>query len=465
MKDVPEDLAGEARRIRDTFAIKRDKLKQITDHFILELERGLSNDQSDIPMNITWAIGTPTGSETGNYLTIDMGGTNLRVCEVTLTPTHSDYTLTQSKYKLPEDIKSSTADRLWEFTADCLEQFLEKQGILGSRGKNEVKLPLAFTFSYPVTQESIRHGVLQRWTKGFDIKGVEGCDVVLQLEEALRKRDLPVEVVALVNDTTGTLIASAYKDPEIQIGSIFSTGCNAAYMEDCGSIPKIAHHKLPPTTQIAINTEYGAFDNSHRILPRTPFDLEIDASFPRPGQQTYEKMVAGLYIGELVRLILLHFHTSYGLFAKDSNDITRLRAANAIDSSILSKLEEDYRPHSPDEVQALFREALGLNPLPHELELCCFVVEFVCTRAARLYACGIAAICKKKEIRSCRVGVDGSAFAKYPRFRERAAIALREILDWPEGEDLVTFRHAEDGSGVGAALIAALAEKVGKQQG
>src|SRR5699024_2852878 len=157
------------------------------------------------------------------------------------------------------------------------------------------------------------------------------------------------------------------------------------------------------------NTECGAFDNSHRILPRTSVDLEIDNTSPKPGQQIYEKMVAGLYIGEIVRLILLHLHDSYGLFA-ENNDITRLRMPRAIDSSILSKLEENhsYSSNSSTEIQSLFRECLGINPAPHELNLCCFVAEFVSTRAARLYACGIGAICRKKQIRSCSVGVDGS---------------------------------------------------------
>jgi hexokinase len=49
------------------------------------------------------------------------------------------------------------------------------------------------------------------------------------------RQRLPVQLVALVNDTTtGAMITSAYNDPETIIGDIFDTGCNAAYLEDCG---------------------------------------------------------------------------------------------------------------------------------------------------------------------------------------------------------------------------------------
>lgn len=59
-------------------------------------------------------------------------------------------------------------------------------------------------------------------------------------------------------------------------------------------------------------------------------------------------------------------------------------------------------------------------------------------------------------------------FNKYPHFKARGAQALKEILDWTtgrdgkplgRGHDPVEILPAEDGSGVGAALIAALTLK------
>ena len=107
------------------------------------------------------------------------------------------------------------------------------------------------------------------------------------LQKALDKYDLPIEVTALINDTTGTLVASAYTDPETQMGLIFGTGCNGAYFEKVNRIPKL-EGKLCDDVDLeglmAINCEYGAFDNEHKVLPRTKYDVIIDEESPRPGQ-------------------------------------------------------------------------------------------------------------------------------------------------------------------------------------
>lgn len=107
---------------------------------------------------------------------------------------------------------------------------------------------------------------------------------------------------------------------------------------------------------------------------------------------------------------------------------------------------------------------LGLKCTKPELELVRRLAELIGTRAARLSSCGVAAICKKKGYKTAHVGADGSVFNKYPHFKARGAQALREILDWPEKKsrkenDPVEITAAEDGSGVGAALIAALTLK------
>jgi hexokinase len=126
----------------------------------------------------------------------------------------------------------------------------------------------------------------------------------------------------------------------MKIGCIFGTGCNAAYMENAGSIPKLAHMNLPPDTPMAINCEWGAFDNEHTVLPRTPYDIIIDTDSPRPGQQAFEKMIAGLYLGEIFRLVLVDLHDNHECHIFGNQDISRLRETYSLDSSFLSAIEE-----------------------------------------------------------------------------------------------------------------------------
>lgn len=225
-------------------------------------------------------------------------------------------------------------------------------------------------------------------------------------------------------------------------------------MEACSAIPKIKHAGLPPDSRVVINTECGAFDNSRKVLRRTRFDKDIDACSPRQGQQLYKKMVAGRYLGEIIRRVLLELHNNNGLF-KDQ-DASELNTPHILEASFLSSVEED-NSHLREGVYSLLKERLGVESTVPERRITRFLVEIVGTRAARLYACGIAAICKKRDIKTGVVGVDGSTFNYYTRFRLRVAQAMRDIMEWPDDiKDPITFEVSEDGSGVGAALIAAL---------
>ncbi len=139
-------------------------------------------------MNITWVTRFPTGNETGTYLTIDLGGTNLRVCLITLTDEDGASDVTQEKYSLPAEIKTGKADALFDHIADRLSDFVKKHVKDDQAKDDNGKVPLGFTFSYPATQHRIDHGILQTWTKGWDVEGVEGNDVAEMLTKAIETR-------------------------------------------------------------------------------------------------------------------------------------------------------------------------------------------------------------------------------------------------------------------------------------
>jgi hexokinase len=113
------------------------------------------------------------------------------------------------------------------------------------------------------------------------------------------------------------------------------------------------------------------------------------------------------------------------------------------------------------ETHALFEKTLKIDTTEAERKLIRRLAELIGTRAARLSACGVAAICKMKGWTSLHVGADGSVFNKYPNFQKRGAQALCELFGWDKSvrQDPIQIVPSEDGSGVGAALIAALTMK------
>jgi len=76
------------------------------------------------------------------------GGTNLRVCLVTLQG-DGKFEITQTKYRLTEEQKQDDGQKLFDFCAECLQTFIESNT---GDGPGELKpgqsLPLGFTVCY-----------------------------------------------------------------------------------------------------------------------------------------------------------------------------------------------------------------------------------------------------------------------------------------------------------------------------
>ena len=54
-----------------------------------------------------------------------------------------------------------------------------------------------------------------------------------------------------------------------------------------------------------INTEWGAFGERGTLdFITTEFDRDIDVNSVNPSKQLFEKMISGMYMGELARLVI-----------------------------------------------------------------------------------------------------------------------------------------------------------------
>ncbi|PPQ92010.1 hypothetical protein CVT25_004867 [Psilocybe cyanescens] len=452
-------MADHLRKYDTLFTLTPQRMRMIVEAFKDTLELGLEKSEQIVPMIPTFVFGWPTGEEKGDYLAVDLGGTNLRVCLVTVQG-DGKFEITQSKYRLTEEQKHGDGQKLFDFCAECLKTFIDTS-LADSDGaatlKDGKKLPLGFTFSYPCTQDRIDQGILIRWTKGFGATDTEGQDVAAMFRNSLEKYQLPVELTALINDTTGTLIASNYVNPQTRIACIFGTGCNAAYMEHVKDIPKITSLGIDESAEMAINCEWGAFDSfEHEHLPRTKYDITVDETSNKPGEQAFEKLISGRYLGEILRLVICELIDEGVLFL--GQNTYKLENPYVFDTAFLSLMESD----PTDEllmIIGIFTHFFAVETTLAERQFFRALAKLIGRRAARLSACGIAAIVGKMGYldEGCSVGADGSLYNKYPGFADRIHEGLVDIFG-ERGRKIITH-HAEDGSGVGSAIIAAMTKK------
>ncbi|XP_075756837.1 hexokinase-3 [Pelodiscus sinensis] len=422
-----------------------------------EMELGLKETQArpSVRMLPTYVRATPDGSERGDFLALDLGGTNFRVLLVQVGGgEQGGVRIVSEVYSIPTQVAQGPGSQLFDHIVECIADFQAKQGLVGRT------LPLGFTFSFPCQQTGLDQGILLSWTKGFKASGCEGQDVVKLLREAVaRKHHFELDVVAIVNDTVGTMMSCGYDDPSCEVGLIVGTDTNACYMEELRNVGALAGEE---EGRMCINMEWGAFgDNGCLDAFFTPFDAQVDAASLNPGKQRFEKLISGMYLGEIVRRVLLKL-TAEGLLFR-GRPSPKLQTPDIFQTKFLSSIESDGL--ALRQVCAIL-EALGLHVTCEDSLLVREVCQVVARRAAQLCGAGVAAVVEKiRENRGLEqlavtVGVDGTLYKLHPHFAQQVQATVKCLA--PRCH--VTFLQSEDGSGKGAALIAAVACRVGRRQ-
>ncbi|XP_073478080.1 hexokinase-2 [Aquarana catesbeiana] len=447
------DQRHEREKTLESLKLSTKQLLEVKRLMRVEMDRGLkrtSHDEATVKMLPTYVRSTPDGTERGDFLALDLGGTNFRVLLVRVrNGMRRGVEMHNKIYTIPQDAMQGTGEELFDHIVHCIADFLEYMGMKG------VSLPLGFTFSFPCHQNSLDAGILLKWTKGFKASGCEGEDVVHLLKEAIHRREeFDLDVVAVVNDTVGTMMTCGYEDPYCEMGLIVGTGSNACYMEEMRNVDLVEGEE----GRMCINMEWGAFgDNDCLEDFRTEFDKSVDELSLNPGKQRFEKMISGMYLGEIVRNILIDF-TKRGLLFRGKIS-ERLKTRGIFETKFLSQIESDRLALL--QVRSILQH-LGLDSTCDDSIIVKEVCTVVARRAAQLCGAGVAAVVDKiRENRGLEnlkvtVGVDGTLYKLHPHFSTIMHQTVKELS--PKCQ--VTFMQSEDGSGKGAALITAVACRI-----
>ncbi|XP_054464552.1 hexokinase HKDC1-like isoform X2 [Anoplopoma fimbria] len=482
---VAQRLASQRRKVDETlspFRLSQEQLQLVKTRMRAGLEAGLkSKGPSAIKMLPSFVYHTPDGTECGKHLVLDLGGTNFRALLVNCNQgLQQNSQLYHKIYTIPLEIMQGSGEELFDHIVQCVSDFLDYIGMKNTR------LPASFIFSFPCEQTAIDTGTLVSWTKGFKATDCEGHDVVSMLREAIKRRnEFDLDIAAVVNGTVATMMSCAYENPQCEIGLIAGTGTNVCYMEELKNIEKTeqkteknergegtpegekdeqddgreierqeGHAEIP---KMCINTEWGGLGDDGSLDDIiTPCDIEVDQNSLNPGKQRFEKLMSGMYLGEVVRQVLLDLTRGGLLFRGHVTEA--LKTPGMFQTKYLSQIESDRQALL--QVRSILQQ-LGLDSTCDDSIIVKEVCGVVSRRAAQLCGAGMAAVVDKiRENRgldhlNITVGVDGKLYKLHPHFSG----ILKETARVLAPQCNVTFLPSEEGSGKGAALITAAARQ------
>jgi hexokinase len=215
-----------------------------------------------------------TGQESGEYIAVDWGGSNLRVARIMLAPGKEPEIRQLITRKFTKKHKSGSDDPF----ALLAQSIGELNLVPGAQYR------LGMTFSHPLT-----NGALYNWGKGWHIPAAVGQNIGSMVQAALEDRGITtITVQAVQND----VIAAQLSVKNAQGAVILGTGFNISTV--CKGV--------------IVNCELTA----DRLLARMKFLVPVDRLLLRTtdprGVQAMEKMVSGEYLGMHLRLRLQKLH-------------------------------------------------------------------------------------------------------------------------------------------------------------
>ncbi len=352
--------------LKNFLLTKKDLLKEAA-LFCADMSAARAGQQSGLAMLPSY-LSLPCGSEQGEFLALDFGGSNIRIARVLLEKRTA--TIVRQEVRpltFFVEAGATNSERLFDHIAVFINVFCgNKGGFLGH------------TFSYPVKQEGANCAKLKEWTKEAAFVGGESVDINQTLSLCLGKLGrADIKPVVLLNDTTAVLLDAVYRgNVRIGIGSICGTGHNSCYYD--------------PGSGMVVNMESG----NYRPFFRNIFDDRLDAASNHPGRQCLEKMTAGKYLAELA-----------GLAAREAG----LTGININTTEELAGYLGKKNKATPL-VEAVLRRSARL-----------LAAEYL----------GTANYLKQKGLVMDGIAIDGSVYNKMAFFQSELKKALAEIFECP----------------------------------
>lgn len=339
----------------------------------------------------------------GEYLAIDFGGTNIRCYK---------YEVKKGEIKVIENIAFSliTEDKnyttneysledIFNLIVDNLEKIIDKNK----------EYFLGYTFSFATQSLSKKNAVLIDMAKGFELKNAQNVEINELFTKILKQRNLKIELISIINDTTATLLTGNYYNKNVDIAMIIGTGHNACFKSQSGEI---------------INMESGYMSKG---IPLSYFDYSLLDKLKSANNTILEVLTGGKYLGAIAQEITDELYASE--FVKNKLEVT---------STILTKA---------------INEELGKEFSAEEKEILKQIGLIILKRAAKLIVSEIIAILRYIDEdfeQEHTIVFDGSVYEKNKVLQDYIKMYLEKV--YAENAKKIDTMLIKNASGVGAVI-------------
>lgn len=216
-------------------------------------------------------------------------------------------------------------------------------------------------------------------------------------------------------------------------------------------------------THVLVNTEFSMFGK--RILPTTRWDDKLNASHTLPDYQPLEYLIAGGYMGEIVRLIIVEATATAGLFG--GHLPPSLLNQYALDTRTLAAIEHD-NSHSLLSSCLLFQERHPSSGSlsSADIHFIRHIIRCVSRRSSAYFTAGVHALSSLLHDLSesddasdhVSIGCDGSVINKYPGYMARSQEIMDQLIVLEgKGRKRVILEKTINSAVLGAGVAGAMA--------
>lgn len=219
-------------------------------------------------------------------------------------------------------------------------------------------------------------------------------------------------------------------------------------------------------THVLVNTEFSMFGKS--ILPTTRWDEKLNANHKIPNYQPLEYLIAGGYMGEIARLIIVEAAATAGLFGGDLP--LSLSNPYSLDTRTLAAIEIDTSASLSCSISLLQERHPATRPPTYsDIYFVRQIIRSISHRSSAYFTAGVHALSSLLNDLDgsnamhgpsdhASIGCDGSVINKYPGYMDRSQdIMDRMIAMEANGRKRVVLRKTIDSTVLGAGVAGAMA--------